>query len=272
MKCLTEGQLLASIDGGIAPNERAALDGHVAGCAACRASLQELEALVGDLAVLPEIDEEAHVKSVLARLDEKRPQVARTGRRRWHVVAPVISALAVAAGALLFVQRGPSHPDLPAFAARGGASEHTLARDVGVRLLTGTKTLSPLTAGAHVEPDAAFSATFTNVHESPAYLLLFAVDTKGEVHWLYPAYASAQDNPGSILLGRSTTATTMDTSVILEDVAPGRLRFLSVVTAEPLHVLDIEGLHASTLTKEALVRAYPQASIDELDVVVGGPQ
>ena len=33
MTCLTEEQLLASIDGGIAPNERAALDAHLAGCA-----------------------------------------------------------------------------------------------------------------------------------------------------------------------------------------------------------------------------------------------
>jgi len=191
MKCLTEVQILDLVDGGIAPNERAALDGHLAGCAPCRAARQELEDLVGDLAALPELDEDAHVKAIMGRLDDERP-LARTTRRnriRWGLAAPLASALAIAAGALLFVQTRPSHREDPAFTARGGGSRHTLARDVGVSVRCGTKTLTPLTAGAIVEPDAAFTATFTNVRDTPAYLLLFAIDAKGEVHWLYPAYA-----------------------------------------------------------------------------------
>ncbi len=270
MTCLTEEQLLASIDGGIAPNERAALDAHLAGCASCRASLAELGALVGDLAAPPEFDEDAHVKSVMARLDDARPLAVRTARPRWQIVAPMVSAFALAAGALLFVRGGSAPPPEPAFTARGGASEHTLAREVGVRVMTGTSTLSPLVAGMRLQPDAPFTAAVTNVHDGPAYLLLFAVDTKGEVHWLHPAYASAVDNPASVTLRRSSTELPMGTSVILEDAAPGVLRFVSIVTDQPLHVLDIEGLHGSALAKEALQSAYPQASITETDVLVAG--
>ncbi len=268
MTCLTEEELLASIDGGIAPNERTTLESHLASCGTCRASLQELELLVGDLAALPELDEEAHVKNVMARLGEKRPLLAKRRSPRWQIFGGALSAVAIAAGALLLLRHEPSLRDDPAFASRGAANEHTLSRDVGIRLLTGDKTLSPVTAGATVTSDAAFTGAYTNVHDKPAYVLLFAVDSKGEVHWLYPAYASSAQNPGSVALRRAEAEAVMGTSVVLDAPAPGLLRFVTVVTDQPLHVLDIEGLRAGALAKDALERAYPQAVITTLDARV----
>lgn len=279
MNCLTEEELLASIDGGIPPNERSAVDGHLAGCKTCLASLQELESLIGDLTKLPELDEDAHVKGVMDCLGEQRPvaimPIAARSRPRWMVLGGAFSAVAAAAAVVLFL-RGPAaeRPD-PAFAARGGgASERTLARDVGLRVLTGAKgralvaPLAPLTAGETVASETSFTAAYTNIHDKPAYLLLFAVDSTGAVHWLYPAYVSERENPPSVVLARATKEVAMETSVVLEAPAPGPLRIVSVLTEMPLHVHDIEDRRAEALAKDALERAFPQASIAELAVRV----
>jgi hypothetical protein len=206
----------------------------------------------------------------MARLDEVKPTAAKRQAPRWPVFAGAMSALALAAGVFLFMRHDQAARDGgdPAFAARGGASEHTLVRDVGVRVLTGKQRLVPLSSGATVAADASFTAAFTNLHETAAYLMLFSVDSKGEIHWLYPAYTSFGENPVSVPLRRAATEAVMETSVVLDAPTPGPLRFVSLVTEEPLHVLDVERLGGDTLTKEALQRKYPRAAVSELDVVV----
>ena len=133
-------------------------------------------------------------------------------------------------------------------------------------MLTGKDRLLRLSSGARVPPSSLFSAAYTNVHPQPVHLLLFAVDSANTVHWVYPAYTNAHENPASIALASADREKTLPTSVVLDAPAPGPLRFVSVVTESPLRVSDIEHRATGELKQESLERAFPKASISELEV------
>ncbi len=226
MTCLTEERILAVIDGGVAPNDLVAIDAHLAGCAACRALRLELEELIDDVAATPERELDAHVAQVMARLEEPRATPSareaslgnkRNATPRWMVGSGVAAALALAASIFLVV-RG-DHQAASEFTARGVASnDHSLARDVGVQLLTlgAEHTLEAVAPDARLAATASFTGAYTNLRDAPAYLLLFGVDSAGDVHWLYPAYVSTHDDPSSAVLAPSRIEVSMPTSVVLE--------------------------------------------------------
>ena len=272
MNCLTEDQLLLLLDGGIAPNQVEGIYAHIARCSTCRAAMTELEALAGDLAEPVAYDEEAHVQRVMGQLDNPR-EGARSGAtrtmHRWRLLlGGGVSTLAVAAGVALFVHGQDARVDDSSFAARGSKDAPTLERNVGVRVFTGKDSLVRLTNGAKVSSGAPFSAVYTNVHPRPVHLLLFAVDAENTVHWLYPAYTNAHENPASIALEPTGREQVLPTSVVLDAPARGALRFVSVVTESPLRVSDIEHRATGELAQEALKHAFPKASISELQVRV----
>lgn len=271
MTHLSEEQLFALADGGIAPNQEGVLRTHLERCADCRVSLHAVEQLADDLATPDELDEDAHVRGIMARLSNRDGTAKTTleaakprGHRAW--VAPAAAALAMAAATLLFVRsREQAPPD--EFTARGTASDSTLARNVGVRVFAGAPRPAALERGSVVRPDTSFTGAYRNVHPHPAHLLLFAVDSAHTVHWLYPAYTRADENPSSILLERAEHERLLPTSVVLDVPAEGPLRIVAVTSATSLHVQDIEKRSPKALELGALQRDFP-ASISETIVEV----
>lgn len=87
-------QLSAYLDGALAAAERASVEAHLASCGRCRARLAELREVSRLLAALPEL---APRRSLLPR---RLPA--------WLVPARLVSGLATAAFALLFVVNGVS--------------------------------------------------------------------------------------------------------------------------------------------------------------------
>ena len=116
------------------------------------------------------------------------------------------------------------------------------------------------------------AATGTNlVFAAPAYLLAYALDARGEVHWLYPAFLDARSDPASVRLDASAVQRALPDSVILEDVPAGDLRFVFVVTRAPLRVSSVESIPPAARTPAALRARFPDARIDELAVAFGSP-
>jgi hypothetical protein len=265
MKHLTEEQLFALVDGGVAPNEEGSIRSHVSGCAECRTSLEEIRQLASDLAPEAPNDEDAHVQRVMSAIEVSRRTSSRAWRRPWLPAGA--TAVALAAAMVLFIGSRHRESAVGEFTARGTATEATLARDVGVRVFAGERQPMPLSPGAVVGPDTAFTAAYTNLHPRPAYLLLFAVDSGRVVHWLYPAYTRADENPASVLLERTEKERLLPTSVVLDAPAEGRLRLLSIVTEAPLHVADIERRHGASLERESLARDFG-GSVTELTLEV----
>lgn len=275
MKCITEERMLLWLDGGVAPNEVGALEAHVAGCADCRQSKRELETLVGDVGALAEVDAEAHVRSIRRRIAQGDVVAASFGpasRRmlsKRNAVVVAFGALAVAAATWIVARAG--HDDDGTFASRGVDAGRGLARDVGVSIYVGRRDLARVSDGSPVKTDAAFTGAYTNVYGADVHLLLFAVDAKSTVHWLYPAYVNAHDDPTSVRLDRAERERLFTSSVVLDAPAKGPLRLVAVVTTAPLHVSNIETRAPSALTLQALAKDFPRASISEIRVVVESP-
>jgi hypothetical protein len=182
-------------------------------------------------------------------------------RSVWQPVWPVGLAAACLLGlGVLLWQDGPKSPSEP-FAARGGPSAPSLNRHVGVELLSAGQPPVLLRPGAALRRTTPLFARYRNLGEAPAFLLLFAQDAAGELHWLYPAYLSPGDDPRSVALPPSARDTAMAEAVMLEHPAPGPLTVFALVSSEPLRVLDVEQLGAGLLTEARLRARWPEAAL-----------
>src|SRR5688572_11853636 len=117
----------AELDGELAPEDRPALEAHLAGCVACRSVLEAFRLQDGELrrSFAPRRRAAQGVaRSVVARL---RP--AGRGRRLWTVAFPLSAAAAGFVLALLLFRpwdRGPDgSPESPPLAARKDAPAET---------------------------------------------------------------------------------------------------------------------------------------------------
>jgi hypothetical protein len=88
---------------------------------------------------------------------------------------------------------------------------------------------------AYSNPDAAFT-----------HLMVFAVDESYAVHWYYPAYQRAGENPAAIPILPGTTGAELGEE-IRQRLRPGPLRLYALFLREPHRVLEIEALVRSTI-------------------------
>jgi hypothetical protein len=112
-------------------------------------------------------------------------------------------------------------------------------------------------------------ASFSNVDGAPAYLLAYALDARGEVHWLYPAWLDPRTDPRSVTLDAALVQRALPESVVLEDVAPGPLTFVLVTTRAPLRVSSIERAPSAARTPEAVRARWPEARVETFPVQLG---
>jgi hypothetical protein len=250
-------ELFQWLDGEATANRARQLEAHVAGCPACRRELTAQQRLVGRLSEPPKPPDERDVQAVMARL-RAQPPVRRTlWSPGWR--AGLAAACVAMLGAALWLARPERTPDL--FAARGAGHAHSLERHVGVELLSAGAPPVRLRSGVVLPLGTPLFAHYRNLGETPAFLLLFAQDAAGELHWLYPAYLVAGEEPRSVELVPSVRETAMPEAVVLEAPAAGPLRVFALVSARPLSVLEVEHLGKRPLTEERLRAHWPEASL-----------
>jgi hypothetical protein len=247
---------------------------HAAGCAACRDRLAALARLVADLRApiaWPAAPGPREVARVMRRLDASVP-----AQRRRRLSPRLAVAAGAACAALVALAVWPGR-DPGAFTARGGGATLTsegvtaqaIDREVGTTLYALRAQPEPLAAGARVSPSTAYVLGARNLASGvPLFVLAFAVDARGAVHWLYPGYATASDDPAALPLPASNATRLMADSVVLDGVAAGALRVIVVVSAEPLRVSAIERLHGEELAATALQRRFAAAAVSELRLEV----
>lgn len=267
MRCLTEEQVFAWLDGGVPPNRAIELEAHVAECAVCRKMTEELRTFVGDLAASASVDVDAHARQIMRRIGEGRPRERGPNFTRLRTAAAGLMAAATLAASVVLVVRS-RRDDSSEFTARGGVTVQTLRRDVGVTVHAGADARVRLQDGTAIAPDALLTASTTNIHPRPAHLLLFAVDSRNNVHWLAPAYSDPSTDPESMTIERGDRPRALPTQVVLDHPAEGLLRIVSMVTEKPLHVSDVEKRTGEALAVSALEQAFPGASVSEIRVRV----
>jgi hypothetical protein len=242
-------------------------------CPRCREQDRVLRTALRDIkaARVQDFDVQAHIRAVMERVDRLERHAATTANRaRPRTLRRFIAAGAVAACGVFFMAYFGHH--LPwtteTWQTRGGRVQATIGRDVGVQPYTAGGKLRPLGPGATFDGTTPLTAGFRNLGEMPAFLLLFAVDAQGAIHWLSPRFTRPEDNPASTTLPPSIGERVLDTTVVLEDVSPGPLRIVAVITPAPAHVSDVESLERTELSAARIARQLPGAEVRETMVDV----
>ena len=268
-RCPSAVELSRFVDADLPPEQLGRIERHLELCSACTKQVLALSTLVADiaapLALEPPLDVAAHVASVMQRLDT--PLAASRGAR----LVAWCGALAAAAAALLLLttlRAPPARDPAGELAARGGPAMASLSRDVGVRLYAEQPTLVALSAGSHITTKTALTAGLRNLAHEPAYLLLFAVDAERAVHWIAPEYTSAGSNPEAFPIAPSSTERLLPSSAVFDDLAPGGLRVVALLSKTPLHVADVEALPPGELGAPALRQRFIGAEVREFSLEV----
>jgi len=262
--CPRPTEWLRLVDGEQRENRAVELRDHAAGCPACSRELATAEALVQRIAAtVPGLPSEGAIAAVMVRLDEVPWTETRRPRRPFLLGGAIGLA---AAAALLLTVRPWQPPSGEAFFARGG--EEAWARRVGVELWALEKPLRRLLPGVTVALGTPLVASYSNADQAPAWLLAFALDATGEVHWLYPAYLDPASDTPAARLEPSTVRHTFADSAVLEGLEPGAVRFVFVVSPEPLRVSHIERLLPAEREPDRLRARWPRARIDVLPATI----
>lgn len=266
--CPAEAELLAFADAALSPEQLRRVERHLEVCSSCAQQVSTLSQLLEDVAApvaAPALDVTEHVNAVMKRVDAlNRP--AGNARRGLGALAV---GLAAAAGVAFVLAKGlqPEEPQ-SYFAARGGPNEVALSRDVGVQLYAQADTLSPLAAGGSIRASTALTAGLRNSGKVPVSLLLFAVDSRHAVHWIAPEYSVPGSNPRAVSLLPGPAERLLPTSAVFDDLGPGSLRVIALISSEPAHVAEIEALTAHELTSEGLTKRFPRAEVREVTLTI----
>jgi hypothetical protein len=140
----------------------------------------------------------------------------------------------------------------------------SLSRDVGVQLYAQESALRPLSSGSSIGTTTALTAGLRNLGPQRAHLLLFAIDSRQVVHWIAPEFTAPGSDPEATSIAAATGERLLPTSAVFDDLAPGPLRVVAVITATPTRVSEVETLSAEKLSDSALLARFPRAEIRQI--------
>ena len=263
MSCVDPDVILRLELGECSAEEAERVERHLATCERCRAERLATSRLLRDLETtrIGERDADGFVLGVMEACEEAaaRP-AARTSKI--SILAPVGVALAMAAGAALWIDRAPSDGPVAGLTPRGSSAFELPVTRVEAFAGRALPSRAPaLLEGAELRPGDGIAVRYSNGGDREAFLMVFAVDSAGQVHWIHPAYLSESENPSSIRLEPRTESRILDEIAEPEGAVPGPLRVYAVVSAEPLKVKDVEARLSSA--KLPVADLFPEAAVDE---------
>jgi hypothetical protein len=171
---------------------------------------------------------------------EVRPaQAARPApdaRRRAFWPSMLVGAGALA-GALLLVVSGTRMNTVTEPVARGVSAEETSAPSVHFFRSVGEHQTEPVAQTIHA--DDGILIAYSNPGAELSYLMVFAVDVHGSVHWYYPAYEERGQNPAAPAI--RTRALGVELGEEIRHALPvGPLRIFALFLRRPLRVEEVE--------------------------------
>jgi hypothetical protein len=259
--CPSHQEWLSLIDGEATENRAAELRTHASDCSRCAHELEMQRQLICDLAVPVPVSADA-VAAVMRRLENAKAPVRRIRWRGWTLAG---GALVVAvAAAFLIVPATGSHEGI--FSARGHRVPWT--QKVGAEVWAIDHSPRKLEAGSALSPATAIVASYHNIDAAAAYLLVFAIDARGEIHWAYPGFEDIRADPAAVRLDPLQMKKVLPDSVMLDDLPVGPVEFVTLISREPLHVSRIESLPAPERSAANLRGRFPAARIESLPLRV----
>ena len=266
-QCPRETELIRFVDADLSPERSDRVRKHLGQCATCTRQVQEVRSLVEAIGATPEIefDVRGHVMDVMAGLDRR---VAPGNRPRPLAKVAAITAIAASVGLVVHVV-GLRHGSPPGtWQARGSSQGESLSRDVGVQVYALAKALQPVHPGDTIAPSTALTAGLRNLGHARAYVLIFAVDARNQVHWITPKYTRADEDPTATESLRTEEERLLPSSVVFDDLAEGPLRIVTIVSPAPVRVSQVESLAQTELSQGHLARRFASAEVREIVVYV----
>jgi hypothetical protein len=259
--CPSNREWLSLIDGEATENRAAELRAHAGDCSRCAQELAMQRQLVRDLAAPVPVSSDA-VAAVMRRLEKAERPARRLGWRGWALTG---GALAVAA-VMAFLIVPSTGIDRGMFSARG----HRVPwpQKVGVEVWAIESSPRKLEAGSVLSPATPMVASYHNVDTAAAYLLVFALDARGEIRWAYPGFEDAESDPASVRLEPLQMNKVLPDSVLLDGLPAGPLDLVTVISREPLRVSRIESLSGPERSVASLHARFSTARIESMSLRV----
>lgn len=254
MNHLSEIELAKWVDDQVPAGEA---EEHVRHCDVCQRELERLRAVAHSLrGVVDRLGSgSTFVGEVATRID-----AAPTHRQPLGFLAALGAIGVIVLIAPRFFQQPPD------FVARGGTPTDG-ASAYGVDFFTQEpgEASRPLRPGVNVSSTAGFA--FVARTHRPVELMIFALDSLGQVHWFYPVFHDAGSDPRSLTL---THTQALPDAVAPEDAARGRFELVAIFSEVPLRVSQVEALVAQGGI--AALRAEPRMVVKTLDVQRPAPR
>jgi len=207
-----------------------------------RATLAEIEAVRTALAVdeptMATVDVAPAVLQAIQDERQRMTSIATTWWSRrlvWSVAGT--SALAAAAGLVVYLATAPRDDE---FTARGGPASGIDSRWTALTAFRSDPTGQVITLEHKLGAADALLFTYTNRGREPFdFLMVFAVDARGEVYWYYPAHLDATADPGSIAIAAGANSVELGDAV-RHRLPAGPLKLIGLFSRAPFTVPAIE--------------------------------
>ena len=148
---------------------------------------------------------------------------------------PLVATSALALIALASQSVRTLRPSLPI--SRGAADETAAAPALHLYRTIGEHETAPIEKSMRANDGILIA--YSNPGSDLKYLMVFAVDTTGNIHWYYPAYERAGENPPAALIRTGALGVELGEAV-RHPLAPGTLRVFGLFLPRPWHVDQIE--------------------------------
>lgn len=167
------------------------------------------------------------------------PTAPGAGRRLFR--PPVLLGATALAGVLVLVALGGRLDTASDPVARGTTAEKVGAPNVHFFRAVGEHQTEPVLGTIHA--DDGILVAYSNPGAELSYLMVFAVDAQGAVHWYYPAYEHPGDNPAAPAI--RTRALGVELGEEIRHALPvGPLRMVALFLRRPLRVNAVEDVVA----------------------------
>ena len=195
--------------------------------------------------------------SIKARLREPPaeqvlPKESLRERLLGRPVGALLATSVLAAVVCLAVGFAPRDHSTQEFRAKSASQVLTPARWAGIQAYRVRAGRSERLGETLARADGLLFS-YTNLGSEPrANLMIFAVDSAGEVHWFHPSYERTGTNPSSIAIERGAAQVPL-AELIQDEFPSGPLTIHALFSDRPLHVLEVE----------AWLKAEPRTSLIE---------
>jgi len=209
------------------------------------------------------LSDDAFVARVMAGCrSELRSDSGPSRRRGWGYGAAALVAVAAALVGIAYWPSPPLRGEAPqtTVAARGDARKRLRAT---VQAFVGHAALGsapPLLDGAMLRPGDGILVRYSNPAPESAYLMVFALDARGSVHWIHPAYLNENQNPSSLPLAAGVTQQVLPEVAEPDDAAAGQLRVYALLSRTPL---DVKGVERELARGREVAELFPEAEVEE---------